>query len=112
LEISLSQLSDLRKTFEVIYVPPANGDGGTAPGKSLSVHHFMRYARDRHKELLNHLSNENLLDGTGESSVIESESKTVIECTGKVIEKIRALPFVEQVTEAPAPRMYQSQHGR
>ncbi len=108
----MSQLSDLRKIFEVTYVPPASGDAAAAPGKSLSVHHVMRYARDCHKQLLNHLSNENLLDGTGESSVVESETKTVIECTGTVIEKIRALPFVETVAEAPAPRVYQSQHGR
>jgi hypothetical protein len=108
----LSQFPDLRRIFEVTYVPPASGEATGTPGKSLSVHHVMRYARDCHKQLLNHLSNENLLDGTGESSVVESETKTVIECTGSVIEKIRALPFVDTVAEAPAPRVYQSQHGR
>jgi len=60
----------------------------------------MRYARDCHKQLLNHLSNENLLDHTGQSSVIETESKTVLECTPPVIEKIRTLPFVARVEEA------------
>lgn len=63
----------------------------------------MRYARDCHKQLLNHLSNENLLSGTGQSSVIESESKTVIECTAPVMEKIRTLPFVAAVAEAASP---------
>lgn len=99
----MSQFPDLRKIFEVTYVPPASGEATGTPGKSLSVHHVMRYARDCHKQLLNHLSNENLLDGTGESSVVESETKTVIECTGSVIEKSAPYPSSNTSPKPPRP---------
>ncbi|MEZ0261083.1 MAG: hypothetical protein ACAH80_08740 [Alphaproteobacteria bacterium] len=71
----------------------------TGPSKSLNFHRFMRHARDCHKNLLEFLFANDLLNEVGASELIANERKTLIECTDRVAERLRALPYVESASE-------------
>jgi hypothetical protein len=87
------------KPFEITYVMPGNLAEETGPSKSLNFHRFMRHARDCHKNLLEFLFANDLLNEVGASELIANERKTLIECTPRVAERLRALPFVETAAE-------------
>jgi hypothetical protein len=71
----------------------------TGPSKSLNFHRFMRHARDCHKNLLEFLFANDLLNEVGASELIANERKTLIECTERVAERLRGLPYVESAAE-------------
>lgn len=71
----------------------------TGPSKSLNFHRFMRHARNCHKNLLEYLFTNDLLNEVGASELIANERKTLIECTPRVAERLRALPYVQSAAE-------------
>jgi hypothetical protein len=87
------------KTFEIIYALPDNLAEKTDLGKSLGFHRFMRHARECHKNLLEFLIQNALLQDVGGSTLIANERKTLLECSDAVASRLRALPFVETTGE-------------
>ena len=59
----------------------------------------MRHARECHRNLLEFLVQNNLLEGTGGSSLVANERRTLIECTEEVAARLGRLPFVGRVAE-------------
>lgn len=78
---------------------PGNLAEETGPSKSLNFHRFMRHSRDCHKNLLEFLFAHDLLNEVGASELIANERKTLIECTERVAERLRSLPYVESAAE-------------
>jgi len=90
---------------------PGNLAEETGPSKSLNFHRFMRHSRDCHKNLLEFLFTNDLLNEVGSSELIANERKTLIECTERVAERLRGLPYVESAAEfgAGQPKAAQRQ---
>jgi hypothetical protein len=88
-------------SYEIIFTMPPDLVEDPESHKSLNFHRFMRHARQCHQHLLEFLMRENLLQQTGDCTLIANERQTIIACTQNAIEKIRRLPFVEKTTERP-----------
>jgi hypothetical protein len=102
-EKELSTAPEL-KTFEIVYTMPGNlmEDTGIAErgvDKSLNFHRFMRHARECHRNLLEFLVQNDLMDGTGGSSLVANERRTLIECTEAIAARLSRLPYVAKAAE-------------
>jgi hypothetical protein len=89
------------KTFEITFALPDNLARETDLSKSLGFHRFMRHARACHKNLLEYLVQNGLLQETGGSTLIANERRTMLECSDAVASRLRSLPFVETAQERP-----------
>ena len=97
-------MSTALKTFDITYTLPGNLVEDTdisekGVDKSLNFHRFMRHSRECHKSLLEFLMQNSLLEEVGGSELVANERRTLIECSDRVAERIRKLPFVESAEE-------------
>jgi hypothetical protein len=72
----------------------------------------MRHARECHRNLLDFMVQQGLMDGVGGSNLIANERKTLLECSDAVALRLRALPFVESAIVSAQTRQRQPVMGR